>query len=391
MSKRPRTSDETPYPELTLRLFEECDGSRVLLLVCKRWHSAITGFRPQWHTLLRIPLLCVLGKERIITLSQRPVAYQTDLALLCDSVVRQGHFDTDLGAQCVALVQRYYDDCTPLSISHHHAKDMRITFREEGHLYTVMVFERTHYILRSNDTTSAQPWPSATGWLGTLFHPFVTHERALACESSPRQSDPSYRYYKMKYDQICEYWVQTSVYGTNRHGNMELCLNGLPHDTTGEEWHLWLEFKRAHIDGKLTPWRSEQKLWSRRLRMVGSDDITWIYIDERKRYTKEGRLIVVLMDFKFCQDVRHSSFDDASGIVPCTAHTPDCNASRWGIQVHLYRTILEEYGYCVEPVMSDIVLHPSQKTYIKEDFKFDERFSRLLIAHRLGEIAKQPK
>lgn len=394
MSKRPRDPECASQPqslprEIIPSLLLHSSGYRGLLLVCRDWHAAIVGSRPDWTCLLREPLQQVLGADRVATLASRPHAYRCDLALLCDSVARQALYEPALGAQCVQLVQQYYDECQPLGITHHHRKDMRITFREQGHCYTVLSFERTRYVLRTNDPQSAQPWPSATGWLATLFKPFVTEERARACLASPRwQSDPTYKYYQKSYEEIVAIWAQASVYGTNRHGNMELCLNELPHDTSGPEWRLWLRYRAQHITGKLLPWRSEQKLWSERLAMVGSDDITWIYADPAQRYTPDGRLRLVLQDFKFCEDVRHSSYEQEGGIVPVTAKAPDCNATKWAIQLHLYKVMLEEYGYAVEPLMTDIVLHPSQKDYIKEDFQYDAAFSRKLVAHRLSQVAK---
>lgn len=238
---------------------------------------------------------------------------------------------------------------------HPHERDSRITFFEEGHVYTIQGVDG-HPI-------------SVTTLIHKMFQEFDADsviDRMMASKKWPTS-----KYHGMTKQQIKDMWeanrVAASESGTRMHKSIEDFMNSpeehrtqamkffLEHDRQAVPAHLpqTPEFKmfmdfwhEASVVSKCKPFRSEWLVYDADKRLSGSIDM--VVQDE------EGNFII--LDWKRSKEIKKSNpWQSGEG---CVRHLPDCNFSHYSLQLNVYRHLLETlYGMKIDD-MFIVVLHP---------------------------------
>lgn len=154
-------------------------------------------------------------------------------------------------------------------------------------------------------------------------------------------------------------------------------------------FQLFLEFEKRYITGQLEPYRTEWTIYSIPLRLIGQIDMLYWSSDPSQRYDSQGRVRLIMYDWKFCCNIEQSSYENRSGVVDCTYHTPDCNYAHYGLQLHLYKYILELHYNVVIVSMSLGVFHTDQSEPIVLPIPYNATFIRKVIAHRRSTLARR--
>lgn len=235
---------------------------------------------------------------------------------------------------------------TVLQELHGHPRDARITFKEEGHTYTIDG-ESGHYT-------------SVT----TLIHKFFPHFDADGVIAKITQSKRS-AYYGMDPQDIKDQWARATQDGSDLHEQIELFFD--EYAGLGEvvpemvapsvEFGFFLDYFRDHCLGKMRPYRSEWYVFDEDedVRVCGSIDMLFSDIaDETNR-----RLFIV--DWKRSKEIRTRNVFE-KGYGPCS-HYDSCNHIQYSLQLNLYKYILEAKYDKVIVGMMLVILHPTNKTY----------------------------
>lgn len=230
-----------------------------------------------------------------------------------------------------------------LASEHAHARDSRIAFEEEGHKYFI-----------DGQPASASGYVSTTTLIHALFPQFDADAVIAKMRRSPRWGDS--KYYSLTDEEIKDMWEknrsEAASAGTEMHANLELCCNGLPHDTQSKEFELFRSFREDHPS--LRPFRSEWLIFDEEARISGSVDM--IYTNEKGEF--------LMCDYKRSKEIR--LFNKwQRGCNPITAAMDDCNLNHYSLQLGIYKAILEKnYGIEISKTFL-LVLHPNQDTYLK--------------------------
>ena len=230
-----------------------------------------------------------------------------------------------------------------LADSNRHPRDCRITFEDEGHKYFI-----------DGALASSEGYVSTTTLIHGLF-PAFDADNVIAKMRASRTWESS-KYYGLTDDEIKGLWdknrTRAASAGTSMHRNLELCCNGLPHDTTSREFEMFRKFSDDHPD--LRPYRSEWLVFDEASKITGSVDMVYV--------SGEGGF--VLCDFKRSKEIKFSNRWQ-SGCAPATAGLDDCNFNHYSLQLGVYKAILEKnYGIRIAESFL-LVLHPDQDTYLK--------------------------
>lgn len=202
---------------------------------------------------------------------------------------------------------------------------------------------------------------SATTFIGEFFEPFddIGIAEELAEKDSGRYAD---------YDtpeQILKKWDDISARGTAVHEELEnwcFAWNGTPE---GEEVDSPITFTRAKhgvewLKSVLEPHFilfPEVKLFSPSLQIAGTLDLL-IYEPKEDLW--------VIADWKTNRKISTSSWKGKKGIKNATRLLDDCKINTYGLQMSLYRWILEnEYGFNTDNILKQILVHlrPKQTRY----------------------------
>jgi len=233
---------------------------------------------------------------------------------------------------------------TVLQELHGHPRDGRITFKEEGHTYTIDG-ESGHYT-------------SVT----TLIHKFFPHFDVDEVISKITQSKRSI-YYQMSPQDIKDQWARATQEGSDLHEQIELYFD--EYARFGEmvpdrvapsvEFGFFLKYFRDHCLGKMRPYRSEWYVFDEDIRVCGSIDMLFSDIgDDTNR-----RLFIV--DWKRSKEIRTRNVFE-KGYGPCI-NFDSCNFIHYSLQLNLYKFILEAKYDKVIVGMMLVILHPNNETY----------------------------
>jgi hypothetical protein len=245
-----------------------------------------------------------------------------------------------------------------LSQTNHHARDDRITFIDEGHIYNV-----------DGDTG----FTSVT----TFVHHFFTPFDATKVISSMKKSSKweTNRYFGMTDQEILDAWEAnrntSAASGTSMHHQIELFYNGLEYNTTDleKEWEYFTEFNKGF---GLTPYRTEWYVFDEENRLAGSIDMMY--------RSGDNDTDLVIVDWKRTAELKKfNPFQDS--LFPLQ-HLPDCNYTHYCLQLNTYRYILQKhYGKRIT-AMYLIVIHPSNKSYQKHEVPVMEDEIRMMLEAR---------
>ena len=245
--------------------------------------------------------------------------------------------------------------------------DKHIRFEEEGHRYWIKGIEK--------DIISST----------TLIHLYFPHfesEKIIKriVRSRRCREDPDYKYFNMTATEISDMWAangkQASDLGTILHAMIEHNLEGKVIKNDSLEYGYYENFMLEHQH--LTPYRTEWMVCAEELRITGSIDAVF--------ENPDGTLSIV--DWKRSKGVDKKAFRKSDTAYYPFKHMPDCNFSKYSLQLNLYRVIIETYYDKKVKDMFLVVLHPNQKNYQKIMVPRLEREGLMLLESRKQSLLK---
>lgn len=225
-----------------------------------------------------------------------------------------------------------------LSDANPHDRDSEISFREDGHIYTVQ---------------GDSGFTSVTTWNHSHFKEF--NADAIIASMMARESWPSSKYYGKSPAEIKASWDANrdaaAVAGTQLHLDIERYYNGLPVSNDSVEFQHFLRF--AESSSSLTPYRTEWMVWDSELRLAGSIDMVFANDD--------GTLMIY--DWKRSKGINKTNGWGDFSTTECISHLPDSNFWHYALQLNTYRGILERNYGCRVSAMRLVCLHPVHRDY----------------------------
>ena len=224
-----------------------------------------------------------------------------------------------------------------------HPRDSRIEFNEATHTYTI--------------DGSSQGVISVTSLIGKFFEPFDADQVIQRMMAGPKFSEGPYA--GMTPTGIKNKWKEdgnaASQAGTALHKKIELFYGSpgpvSPLENQGKDWEYFLQFHNEIIIPQgLEPYRSEWSIFISKAGVAGQLDMLF----------KKGDTFV-LCDWK-----RAKSIDTENkwktALTPLE-HMPDCNFSKYSLQLNLYKYILEKYYDIPVHEMYIVVFHPTSQGF----------------------------
>lgn len=167
--------------------------------------------------------------------------------------------------------------------------------------------------------------------------------------------------------------------GTLLHEQIEKYYNGQEVDADDPDFALdqFVEWDTAHENWD--PFRTEWQIFDDDLKIAGTIDA--VFKDETGQ--------VVIVDWKRCKEIKKSNrFDSAS--TGGLEHIPDCNFSKYSMQLNLYKLMLEKNYDLSVSRMIIVNFHPNQSTY-REVEAMDLKNELQYVLPSLGAAAKAPR
>lgn len=232
-----------------------------------------------------------------------------------------------------------------LTTTNFHPRDAAITFKEEGHEYTISGKDRK---------------PTS---VTTLIHKFFPEFDADAVITKMMRSRnwPQSKYYGRTRESIKEQWERTreeaAQLGTKMHRSIELFLNmELVDDATTKQFTMFMQF-----------WTDFRKQYP----MIYVYRTEWLVYDETTPnplagsidcVVSDGAGNLIILDWKCSKEIKMSN-SYQKGNHPFNEYE-DCNFNHYCLQLNFYRHILEtKYDKNVIFMML-VILHPNQESYI---------------------------
>jgi hypothetical protein len=242
-----------------------------------------------------------------------------------------------------------------------------LTFDEDNHIYKIdgIVFK------------------SVTTFINTsLFEKF--NEENISKKIS-QDKNKKYKegdlYYNKTPEEIREIWHHNRDMGIRLHKLIDDHYKKVDNPDASlfnKEFKMFQRFKRKELLSKgLTFFKSEYRIYDKKLRMAGTIDIV---------YQKKDTNHVIIADWKRIHTLTKSNpFYSGNNGTP-TKHTPNCNYNHYCIQLMLYKYLLENnYGLIVDEMLI-VTLHPNQNDYIVEKVVYNAAFLKSIIEFRIHEV-----
>ena len=253
-----------------------------------------------------------------------------------------------------------------LSTFHSHERDQNITFKEAGHIYTILI-----------DPTSK--YTSVTTWIHSHFPKFDTDLIILKIMRS-KSWKVGHKYWGLTREQIKDSWNKNrdsaAGAGTEIHFEIECFMNNveLPNNYTHQdlyndytcknpnsdsniqsqkiEWNYFIHFVKEFPTFK--PYRTEWMIYYEELKLAGSIDM--VYENE------DGTLSIY--DWKRAANITKLN-DWERALTDCVSHLPNSNFWHYALQLNTYKTILERKYDKIVTKLCLVKLHPNNedKTY----------------------------
>ena len=216
-----------------------------------------------------------------------------------------------------------------------HEKDKFIKFQEIGHKYFIH---------------GEEGYTSITTLIGKLFEHFDANKIIDKMLSGKKMSDPTYKYYGMKREDILAQWDangrDASEKGTRMHESIEFFYNNIEPVDTSIEYGFFKKFLLEFPH--LNPYRTEWTVFYTKYKLCGSIDMIF--------ENPDGTLQIY--DWKRVKSIEYEAFGDKTSIVPCLKHLPDTNFWHYALQLNLYKMILEEQYDKIVTDLYLVVMHP---------------------------------
>jgi ATP-dependent exoDNAse (exonuclease V) beta subunit len=236
-----------------------------------------------------------------------------------------------------------------LSKLNQHERDSRISFQEEGHLYTV-------------DGVTGD-YISTT----TIIHTFFEHfdaEKIIYKMMMNKEKWKESKYFGMEPEEIKKQWEdignEASHKGTIMHAAIERFYNqeridNCPDEAT-PEFHHFLKFHQEIVAiNSFSPYRTEWLVFDHESKICGSVDMVF-----QKSGDAEDEIYIY--DWKRSKEMKLKSFGGKKGNPPLD-HIMDCNYMHYCLQLNMYRHILETYYQKKVKDMVLVVMHPIFDSY----------------------------
>jgi hypothetical protein len=223
-------------------------------------------------------------------------------------------------------------------------RDKLISFKEEGHSYTIHSDPNTKYT-------------SVTTWIHQHFKKFDADEVL----NKMRRSTKDNKYPNMTDNDIKQKWNENaklqSKLGTALHQNIENYYNEeklMDEVVNTVEWQYFLNFVNNYqLPNKLSPYRTEKFVFNEDIKLCGSIDCLF--------ELENGNLVIY--DWKRVNEIKYEGFKGCSAITDCISDMPDTNFWHYSLQLNMYKYILEsKYNKIVEE-LALVVLHPNNSDY----------------------------
>jgi ATP-dependent DNA helicase PIF1 len=257
-----------------------------------------------------------------------------------------------------------------LSEKNKHEFDSKIKFQKEGHKYWI-----------NDDGTDLI---SATTFIKQFMGKFETDSVINnIINSNKYMNDPSYRYYKMKPEDIKKSWEnegnKSSSNGTQLHEDIELFYNNEFFNNSSIEFQHFLNFHEDHKN-ELTIYRTEFLIFSEIFKITGSVDA--LFLNSDGTYT--------ICDWKRSKKIKFDSYSEETINKPFE-HLLNCNFVQYSLQLNLYRVILEKFYKFKIRDMFLIVCHPENENdnYLKIEVDRMEDEGELLLCFRKKELIEK--
>ncbi len=249
-----------------------------------------------------------------------------------------------------------------------HTRDSNITFKDDGHIYTVK-----HPGRPEGDTG----FTSVTTFIHTLFEGFNADKIIDKMMNSHRW--PTNKYYGMTKEEIKNLWSENgkmaSAAGTKLHFDIECCYNGMVVENNSIEYGHFLNFKRTFPN--LTAYRTEWIIYDETLRFAGSIDMAFMNSDG----------IIELYDWKRVKEILPNDRWGKWLTNPIVSHLPDTNYWHYALQLNIYKAILmDKYGLSVGSLYL-VSLHPENKSYNRIEIPDLQDEVQQLFTERRASIA----
>ena len=226
----------------------------------------------------------------------------------------------------------------------YHSRDGLLIFNEKDHIYII----------------GDSKFTSVTTFISTVLFTSFDEDKIsqIIAQKDKKQDD---KYYGLTENDIKNLWKEVRDLGTELHKIIENYYNNIPNNNINKFEKEFILFKRFEteivIKENLVPYRTEWQIFDQELRLAGTIDMVY----------KTPNNTFIIYDWKRVEKLlKYNSY--SSGIIPgITENVPDCNYSHYSIQLMLYKYILENNYNITIDRMFLLLLHPSQKSYIKEE------------------------
>ena len=221
-----------------------------------------------------------------------------------------------------------------------HKRDPDISFKEEGHEYTVC---------------GKKGYTSVTTWIHSLFEKFDADKIIDNMMKSSRW--PDNKYYGMTKSEIKSLWDknrdEAASAGTKIHYDIECKYNGMQVINDSTEYKYFLKFYEDYKE--LEPYRTEMLVYYEELQLSGSIDMIFKCSD--------GSLEIY--DWKRSKEIVKANKWDKWIKSKAVTYLPDTNYWHYALQLNTYKAILiKKYGMNVGNLYL-VVLHPNNKSYLR--------------------------
>lgn len=241
---------------------------------------------------------------------------------------------------------------TRLALINAHERDSRITFQEEGHVYTV------------------DGMPNVYESVTTVIHHFFEEfdadkviDKMMASKNWPN----NVKYYGKTKDEIKAQWTSAGEYassmGSKMHLDIEMFFDDEDHHVKYEtmeahsiEFKYFLNFYKKCVIPKIKIYRTEMYVFDEETKICGSIDALFQDLNDPTLF--------YIGDWKRSNEIKkHNPWKN--GLFPVN-HLEDTNYSKYSLQLNLYKYILEKNYNMKIGGMFLIVLHPKNDNYLVE-------------------------
>lgn len=258
-----------------------------------------------------------------------------------------------------------------LANMNNHERDENITFKNDGHIYTIK-----HDKCPEGD----KGFLSVTTFVKRLFNKFPAD--AIIDSMMWSKKWPLNKYYGMTKDEIKQLWSDNGTAaaeaGTKLHADIEYYYNGVDVENSSIEYEYFKKFREDY--GDLKAFRTEWMIYHEELRFAGSIDMVY--------QGPENSLLIY--DWKRVKEISKNSRNNewSKGEI---LNVPDSNYWHYALQLNIYKAILvEKYNMKVGKLYL-VGLHPNNDTYKRIEVKDLQKEVKELFAERAFKLENKKK